>query len=206
MEEESMIKNKHAILIAAGVLSGLLVTTGFATQEQAVSGAAEGASTKASVKVQECSEEMTEVTKKRAEEAVEEARIREEQERLQAEQAAAEEARRQELLRDQELLASLIFCEAGNQPYEGQVAVGAVVLNRVRSAAYPNSISEVIYQSGQFTPAITGWLDSVYSGGSYTQSAYQAAEDAINGSNPIGDCLYFGCGSYGIQIGDHYFH
>lgn len=201
-----MIKNKYAILMAAGVLSGLLVTTGFATQEQAARGAAEGASTKASVKVQECSEEMTEVTKKRAEEAVEEARIREEQERLQAEQAAAEEARRQELLWDQELLASLIFCEAGNQPYEGQVAVGAVVLNRVRSAAYPNSISEVIYQSGQFTPAITGWLDSVYSGGSYTQSAYQAAEDAINGSNPIGDCLYFGCGSYGIQIGDHYFH
>ena len=151
-----MIKNKHAILMAAGVLSGLLVTTGFATQEQAARGAAEGASTKASVKVQECSEEMTEVTKKRAEEAVEEARIREEQERLQAEQAAAEEARRQELLRDQDLLASLIFCEAGNQPYEGQVAVGAVVLNRVRSAAYPNSISEVIYQSGQFTPAITG--------------------------------------------------
>ena len=139
-----MIKNKHAILMAAGVLSGLLVTTGFATQEQAARGAAEGASTKASVKVQECSEEMTEVTKKRAEEAVEEARIREEQERLQAEQAAAEEARRQELLRDQELLASLIFCEAGNQPYEGQVAVGAVVLNRVRSAAYPNSISEVM--------------------------------------------------------------
>ena len=182
-----MIKNKHAILMAAGVLSGLLVTTGFATQEQAARGAAEGASTKASVKVQECSEEMTEVTKERVEEAV-------------------EEARRQELLRDQELLASLIFCEAGNQPYEGQVAVGAVVLNRVRSAAYPNSISEVIYQSGQFTPAITGWLDSVYSGGSYTQSAYQAAADAINGSNPIGDCLYFGCGSYGIQIGDHYFH
>ena len=206
MEEESMIKNKHAILMAAGVLSGLLVTTGFATQEQAARGAAEGASTKASVKVQECSEEMTEVTKKRAEEAVEEARIREEQERLQAEQAAAEEARRQELLRDQELLASLIFCEAGNQPYEGQVAVGAVVLNRVRSSSYPNSISEVIYQSGQFTPEIIGWLDSVYSGGSYTQSAYQAAEDAINGSNPIGDCLYFGCGSYGIQIGDHYFH
>ena len=201
-----MIKNKHAILMAAGVLSGLLVTTGFATQEQAARGAVDGVYANASAKVQECSEEMTEKTKKRAEEVVEEARIREEQERIQAEQEAAEEARRQELLQDQALLASLIFCEAGNQPYEGQVAVGAVVLNRVRSGAYPNSISEVIYQSGQFTPAITGWLDSVYSNGSYTQSAYQAAADAINGSNPIGDCLYFGCGSYGIQIGDHYFH
>ena len=47
-------------------------------------------------------------------------------------------------------MASIIYCEAGNQPYEGQVAVGAVIMNRVKSGCYPNSIEEVIYQSGQF--------------------------------------------------------
>lgn len=107
---------------------------------------------------------------------------------------------------EQELLAALIFCEAGNQPYEGQVAVGAVVMNRVRSGAYPDSIVEVIYQSGQFTPAMTGWLDTVLAERSYTDSAMQAAADALSGSSPVGDLLYFDCGGYGYQIGDHYFH
>ncbi len=107
---------------------------------------------------------------------------------------------------EQELLAALIYCEAGNQPYEGQVAVGAVVMNRVRSSAYPNTITEVIYQSGQFGPAMTGWLDSVLASGSYTDTAWQAAADALAGSNPIGDCMSFGNGNWGIQIGDHYFH
>lgn len=107
---------------------------------------------------------------------------------------------------EQELLAALIFCEAGNQPYEGQVAVGAVVMNRVRSDVYPNSISEVIYQSGQFTPAMTGWLDNVLAEGAYTESAMRAAMDALSGGNPIGDMLYFDCGGSGYQIGDHFFH
>lgn len=105
-----------------------------------------------------------------------------------------------------ELLASIIFCEAGNQPYEGQVAVGAVIMNRVNSGVYPNSISEVIYQSGQFGPAMTGWLDTVIGSGGYTDTAMQAAADALAGSNPVGDCLYFGNGDWGIQIGDHFFH
>ena len=107
---------------------------------------------------------------------------------------------------DKELLASIIFCEAGNQPYEGQVAVGAVIMNRVKSAVYPNSISEVVYQSGQFGTAMTGWLDSVRYSAGYTPSAMQAAIDALSGSNPIGDCLYFDQGGMGYQLGDHYFH
>lgn len=154
--------------------------------------------------------------------AAEEARrAQEEAERIAAEQAAAEQAAAEQeaLLQaeaqqaavmvsssDQALLAAIIFCEAGNQPYEGQVAVGAVIMNRVRSAVYPNSIAEVIYQSGQFGPAMTGWLDSVLASGGYTTTAMQAAADALAGYNPIGDCLYFGCGNYGIQIGDHFFH
>ena len=126
----------------------------------------------------------------------------------QAEEArkAAEEAERQAREADQRLLAALIFCEAGNQPYEGQVAVGAVVMNRVNSGAYPGSIREVIYQSGQFGPAMTGWLDQVLANGSYTQTALQAAADALAGSDPVEGCLSFGNGNYGIRIGDHYFH
>ena len=118
-----------------------------------------------------------------------------------AEQAAAEQAAVQQTAAysasasDQTLLAAIIFCEAGNQPYEGQ-----------RSAVYPNSIAEVIYQSGQFGPAMSGWLDTVLASGGYTDTAMQAAADALAGSNPIGDCLYFGCGNFGIQIGDHFFH
>ena len=144
--------------------------------------------------------------------AKEEARRKAEEEAKRiAEQKAAEEAARQEALAriheaDRELLAALIFCEAGNQPYEGQVAVGAVVMNRVNSGVYPDSISDVIYQSGQFSPAMSGWLDSVRASGGYTDSAMQAAEDALAGSNPVGDCLYFSTGGYGMQIGDHFFH
>ena len=137
-----------------------------------------------------------------AEEAERIAREKAEAEAAAAAQAEAEAAQQAE----KELLASLIFCEAGNQPYEGQVAVGAVVLNRVKSSVYPNSVSEVIYQSGQFSPAMSGWLDRVRANAGYSESALQAAEDALNGSNPVGDCLYFSTGGYGMQIGDHFFH
>lgn len=156
-----------------------------------------------------------------AKKAEEEQRAIEAAIRAEAERKAAEEAARQASssnvtwtqeaavsadYSEQELLAALIYCEAGNQPYEGQVAVGAVVLNRVRSGSYPNSIREVIYQSGQFGPAGSGWLDRVLSSGGYTDAARQAAADALAGSNPIGGCLYFGCGDYGTKIGDHWFH
>lgn len=135
-----------------------------------------------------------------------------EAERIAAEQAEAQRKAEEEAAvaqiqeADKELLASIIFCEAGNQSYEGQVAVGAVIMNRVKSAVYPNSISEVVYQSGQFGPAMTGWLDSVRYSAGYTPSAMQAAIDALSGSNPIGDCLYFDQGGMGYQLGDHYFH
>ena len=123
------------------------------------------------------------------------------------EQEAKEKAEREAYIRaNQELLASIIYCEAGNQPYEGQVAVGAVIMNRVNSGAYPNTIEGVIYQSGQFGPAATGWLNQVRNSGCYTASCMQAAEDALNGVNPVGGCLYFDQGGCGMKIGAHYFH
>lgn len=141
-------------------------------------------------------------------------KIEEEQRRIseeieQREREAREKAEREaEALRAQyqELMASIIFCEAGNQPYEGQVAVGAVVMNRVRSSVYPNSIEAVIYQAGQFGPASTGWLDRVRNSRGYTATSMQAAADALAGANPIGNCLYFDQGGYGMKIGAHYFH
>jgi len=91
---------------------------------------------------------------------------------------------------DEELLACLIYCEAGNQPYEGQVAVGAVVVNRMRSAAYPNTMVGVIYQNKQFSPVASGRLAARLAVGANEQ-CHQAARDAMNGSTPVGNCLYF---------------
>ena len=155
-------------------------------------------------KVEEEKKAAEEAKRLAAEKAAREAAEQAEKEaREQAEQAQA--ASVSASASEQELLAALIFCEAGNQPYDGQVAVGAVVMNRVRSGSFPDTITDVIYQSGQFTPAMTGWLDSVLASGGYTDSAMQAAADALAGSNPIGDCLYFSTGGGGYQLGDHYF-
>ena len=136
----------------------------------------------------------------------EEERLAREKAEQEAKEKAEREAREAYVRANQELLASIIYCEAGNQPYEGQVAVGAVIMNRVKSGSYPNSIEEVIYQSGQFGPAATGWLNRVRSSKGYSQTALKAAGDALNGSNPIGNCLYFDQGGAGMKIGAHYFH
>ena len=103
------------------------------------------------------------------------------------------------------LLAALIYCEAGNQPYEGKVAVGSVVLNRVSSSRYPNTMEKVIYQRGQFTPAMTGKLARILASGRIPSACYDAAYDALQGAKPVGNCLYFNTGSGRIKLGDHYF-
>ena len=107
---------------------------------------------------------------------------------------------------DLDLLASIIYCEAGGESYEGQVAVGAVVLNRMESELYPDDMTDVIYQSGQFTPAMTGWLDEVRASG-VPDYCYDAAQAALNGENPVGDCLYFHAGGGdGLTIGNQTFY
>ena len=82
------------------------------------------------------------------------------------------------------LLAALIYCESGNQPYEGMLGVGAVVMNRVKSPAYPGSIYGVIYSSGQFTPAMSGKVARVYEG-NIPDACIQAAQAAINGETSL---------------------
>ncbi len=108
---------------------------------------------------------------------------------------------------DLELLAALIYCEAGGEPYEGKVAVGAVVMNRVRSAAYPNTIYDVIFASGQFTPAMNGKVAARIAAGS-PPSCYQAAQEALNGVSNVGDLTHFRVagGINGYIIGNHVFH
>ena len=107
---------------------------------------------------------------------------------------------------DVAMLAALIECEAGGESYTGMVAVGAVVVNRVNSGSFPNSISGVIYQSGQFTPVATGTFQSVLSRGARSD-CYAAAQAALSGESPVGGCLYFNSGyGSGIQIGYQHFY
>ncbi len=194
--DEIVMENEYQ---EAGLLTIEELDKKIAEQKQAEKEAEEKALQEKKEAEEKAQRELEEAQKKEAE------RIAAEQ--AEAQRKAEEEAAVAQLQEaDKELLASIIFCEAGNQPYEGQVAVGAVIMNRVKSAVYPNSISEVVYQSGQFGPAMTGWLDSVRYSAGYTPSAMQAAIDALSGSNPIGDCLYFDQGGMGYQLGDHYFH
>lgn len=109
---------------------------------------------------------------------------------------------------DVTLLAALIQCEAGNECYEGQLAVGAVVMNRLRSGAYPSSISGVIYQSGQFPPAGQGMVASIAANGPKS-SCVQAAQQALGGSDNTGGATCFSrasSGRAGVVIGNHVFY
>lgn len=89
---------------------------------------------------------------------------------------------------DLQLMARAINGEARGESYEGQVAVGAVILNRVKDSRFPNSISGVIYQSGAFTAVADGQINSPIDEGS---TVYKAAQDAMNGWDPTGGCVYY---------------
>lgn len=106
------------------------------------------------------------------------------------------------------LLAALIQCEAGGEAYEGQLAVGAVVMNRVRSSAYPDTIHAVIYASGQFTPAQSGKVNRVLESGKIKDSCIRAAEEAVSGVSNVGDMTHFrrNNGRDGLVIGNHVFY
>lgn len=110
---------------------------------------------------------------------------------------------------DRKLLASIIYCEAGGEPYEGQVAVGAVVINRVLSSRYPDTVVGVIYQKYQFSPVGSGKLEIVLATNRATESCYRAADAAMSGVTNVGSCLYFRTpipGLTGINIGGHVFY
>ncbi len=89
---------------------------------------------------------------------------------------------------DLQLMARAINGEARGEPYEGQVAVGAVILNRVKSSQFPNTIAGVIYQSGAFTAVADGQINTPIDENS---TVYKAAQDAMNGWDPTGGCIYY---------------
>lgn len=110
---------------------------------------------------------------------------------------------------DRYLLANLIYCEAGGEPYEGQVAVGAVVMNRVMSAKFPDTVVGVIYQKRQFSPVASGRLELALAANKATPSCYKAADEAMAGVTNVGSCLFFRTpieGLTGISIGGHIFY
>ncbi len=111
---------------------------------------------------------------------------------------------------DRYLLANLIYCEAGAEPYSGQVAVGSVVINRVLSSVYPDTVTGVIYQSGQFSPVASGRLALALAEGRATGSCYQAADEVMGGTTNVSNCVYFRTPVDGIEpryrIGGHIFY
>jgi N-acetylmuramoyl-L-alanine amidase len=100
--------------------------------------------------------------------------------------AAAKSASQSYRDNDYELLARIINAEARGEPYQGQVAVGAVVLNRVRHPSFPDTIAGVVYQSGAFTAVTDGQIHA-----DITDSAYRAAQDALAGWDPSGGAIYY---------------
>lgn len=111
------------------------------------------------------------------------------------------------------LIACQVFVEAGAEPYEGKVGVANVIINRVQSDSFPDTVTGVIYQSGQFPPAYNGFLDKVMANGP-SDECMQATLDALYGASTVGDYLYFNmacgvntaaCSRY-MQIGDTIFY
>ena len=109
------------------------------------------------------------------------------------------------------LLARLVYGEARGEPYKGKVAVAAVVLNRMESSSFPNSISGVIYQRGAFSVVDDGQINLAPN-----EQSIKAARDAMNGWDPTGGCLYYYAPSkttnkwmlshkVKVRIGDHAF-
>ena len=159
-------------------------------------------------------------------EAEAQAKAAEEAAQLEAEaqaKAAAEEAARLEAEAQQaalaaqtaavsaeelKLLANIIYCEAGSESYVGKVAVGNVIMNRVKSASQPNTITEVVYAKGQFSPVRNGSLQRALSSDKADAACYQAAIEALAGAQPVGDKLFFrrNNGRSGQVIGHHVFY
>ena len=207
-------------------------------EAQAKAAAEEAAQLEAEAQAKAAAEEAArleaEVQAKAAEEAAQleaeaQAKAAEEAARLEAEaqaKAAAEEAARiaaeaqQAALAAQaaqtaaisaeelKLLANIIYCEAGSESYVGKVAVGNVIMNRVKSASQPNTITEVVYAKGQFSPVRNGSLQRALSSDKADAACYQAAIEALAGAQPVGGKLFFrrNNGRSGQVIGHHVFY
>ena len=189
-------------------------------EAQAKAAAEEAAQLEAEAQAKAAAEEAAQL------EAEAQAKAAEEAARLEAEaqaKAAAEEAARLEAEAQQaalaaqtaaisaeelKLLANIIYCEAGSESYVGKVAVGNVIMNRVKSASQPNTITEVVYAKGQFSPVRNGSLQRALSSDKADAACYQAAIEALAGAQPVGGKLFFrrNNGRSGQVIGHHVFY
>ena len=189
-------------------------------EAQAKTAAEEAARLEAEAQAKAAAEEAAQL------EAEAQAKAAEEAARLEAEaqaKAAAEEAARLEAEAQQaalaaqtaaisaeelKLLANIIYCEAGSESYVGKVAVGNVIMNRVKSASQPNTITEVVYAKGQFSPVRNGSLQRALSSDKADAACYQAAIEALAGAQPVGGKLFFrrNNGRSGQVIGHHVFY
>lgn len=145
-----------------------------------------------------------------------------EQKRIEAEKKKAEEEAKKKAeasaqafkdycrtLDDVTILAAIIYCEANVEPYEGKVAVGAVVLNRVASSRFPNNIVDVLFQNSQFSPVGSGSFKKCLMNNKMNDACYKAAREALAGADPSGGCLFFRMvnhGRDGLLIGNHVFY
>lgn len=145
-------------------------------------------------------EEIRAEEEKAAQEAAKAAKEAEAKKRAEAEKKAANSS-------DVAVLAALVQLEAGGESYEGKLAVASVVMNRVRSGGYPNSVSGVVYQSGQFPPAGTARMASLVANGSGSDCV-KAAKQAIGGVSNIGSLKHFHAARLGgdVVIGNHAFY
>ena len=143
-------------------------------------------------------------------EAEAQAKAAEEAARLAAEAQQAALAAQTAAISTEELklLANIIYCEAGSESYIGKVAVGNVIMNRVKSASQPNTITEVVYAKGQFSPVRNGSLQRALSSDKADAACYQAAIEALAGAQPVGGKLFFrrNNGRSGQVIGHHVFY
>lgn len=106
------------------------------------------------------------------------------------------------------MMAAMIQCEAGNQEFEGQIAVGAVIMNRVKSPSYPNTIQEVLMQPSQFGPSDSQLFADLLANDTIKDTCREAAKQAFSGVDNVGGALHFRrAGSKeGLVIGDHVFY
>ena len=167
-----------------------------AAEEAARAEAEAKAAAEAQAAAEEAARLAAEAQAKAAEEA---ARIAAEAQAAQTAAISAEELK---------LLANIIYCEAGSESYVGKVAVGNVIMNRVKSASQPNTITEVVYAKGQFSPVRNGSLQRALSSDKADASCYQAAIEALAGAQPVGEKLFFrrNNGRSGQVIGHHVFY
>ena len=125
-----------------------------------------------------------------------------EEEKKKAEAAAKEKAKQQAAVNnasDVELLAALIYCEAGAECYDAQLAVGACVVNRMKHPNYPDTLKGVIYQKNQFTPAGSGKVARILLSGKISASCIKAAQAALAGEDNTNGCRSFRLASTGRQ-------